>query len=41
MDANIGDEVVNLTKWQVLSQTGTSALSSANQSSQYVLALFR
>jgi flagellin len=41
MDANIGNEVVNLTKWQVLSQAGTSALSSANQSSQYVLALFR
>jgi flagellin len=41
MDANVGAEVVNLTKWQVLAQAGTSALSSANQSSQYVLALFR
>ena len=41
MDANIGNEVVNLTKWQVLSQAGTSALSSANSSSQYILALFR
>jgi len=41
MDANIGNEVVNLTKWQILSQAGTSALSSANTSSQYVLALFR
>ena len=41
MDANIGNEVVNLTKWQILSQAGTSALSSANSSSQYVLALFR
>ncbi len=41
MDANVGAEVVNLTKWQILSQAGTSALSSANQSSQYVLALFR
>jgi len=41
MDANVGNEVVNLTKWQVLSQAGTSALSSANQSSQYILALFR
>jgi len=41
MDANVGNEVVNLTKWQVLSQAGTSALSSANSSSQYVLALFR
>jgi flagellin len=41
MDANVGNEVVNLTKWQVLSQAGTSALSSANSSSQYILALFR
>jgi len=41
MDANIGNEVVNLTKWQILSQAGTSALSSANSSSQYILALFR
>ncbi|HJV90389.1 MAG TPA: flagellin [Holophagaceae bacterium] len=41
MDADIGSEVVNLTKWQVLSQAGTSALSQANQSSQYVLSLLR
>lgn len=41
MDANIGSEVVNLTKWQILSQAGTSALSSANSSSQYVLGLFK
>jgi flagellin len=41
MDANVGNEVVNLTKWQILSQAGTSALSSANSSSQYILALFR
>ncbi|HJV22375.1 MAG TPA: flagellin [Holophagaceae bacterium] len=41
MDADIGSEVVNLTKWQILSQAGTSALSQANQSSQYVLSLLR
>lgn len=41
MDADIGAEVVNLTKWQILAQSGTSALSSANQSSQSVLALLR
>ena len=40
-DANIADEVVNLTKYQILMQAGTSALSQANQSSQSVLALFR
>lgn len=41
MDADIGAEVVNLTKWQILSQSGTSALSNANQSSQTVLGLLR
>ena len=41
MDADIGAEVVNLTKWQILSQSGTSALTSANQSSQTVLGLLR
>lgn len=41
MDANVGQEVVNLTKYQILSQAGTSALQQANQSSQYVLGLFR
>jgi flagellin len=41
MDADIGAEVVNLTKWQILSQAGTSALSQANQASQYVLGLLR
>jgi len=41
MDADIGSEVVNLTKWQILSQAGTSALSNANQASQYVLGLLR
>lgn len=40
-DANIADEVVNLTKFQILNQSGTSALSQANQSSQQILALLR
>jgi len=40
-DANIADEVVNLTKYQILNQSGTSALSQANQASQQILALLR
>ncbi len=40
-DANIADEVVNLTKFQILNQSGTSALGQANQSSQSILALLR
>jgi len=41
MDADIGAEVVNLTKWQILSQSGTSALTNANAASQTVLGLLR
>ncbi|MCE1228646.1 MAG: hypothetical protein LWX11_04050 [Firmicutes bacterium] len=41
MDADIGAEVVNLTKWQILNQSGVSALSQANQASQSVLGLLR
>ena len=41
MGADIGAETVNLTKFQILMQAGTSALAQANQSSQSVLALFR
>lgn len=41
MDADIGAEVVQLTKWQILSQAGTSALGQANQGSQTVLGLLR
>jgi len=41
MDANIADEVVNLTKFQILNQSGTSALSKSNQSAQQVLALLQ
>jgi flagellin len=41
MDINVGDEIVNLTKFQVLAQSGTNALMQANQASQYVLSLLR
>jgi flagellin len=38
-DANLADEVVNLTRFQVLQQSGTSALAQANQSSKSILSL--
>lgn len=41
MGADIGAEMVNLTKYQIMMQAGTSALSNANQASQTVLGLFR
>lgn len=41
MGADIGAEMVNLTKFQIMVQSGTSALSNANQSSQFILGLFR
>lgn len=41
LGADIGAELVNLTKFQILQQAGTSALSNANASSQTVLGLFR
>jgi flagellin len=40
MGADIGAEMTSLTKYQILMQAGTSALSNANQSSQTVLSLF-
>ena len=40
-DANIAMEVVNLTKYQVLNQTGLSALAQANSTAQSVLSLLR
>jgi len=40
-DANIADEVINLTKFQILNQSGTSALGQANQAAQSVLQLLR
>jgi flagellin len=38
-DADIATEVVNLTQFQILSQSGVSALAQANQSAQSVLSL--
>lgn len=40
-DANIADEVVSLTKFQILNQSGISSLSKANQAGQSVLALLQ
>lgn len=41
LGADIGSEMVNLTKYQILMQAGTSALTNATQSAQTVLGLFR
>ncbi|CAM2007045.1 flagellin [Acanthopleuribacter pedis] len=38
-DADVASEVVNLTKFQILNQSGVSALAQANQSAQSVLSL--
>jgi len=40
-DANIAQEVANLTKYQILAQTGVAALAQANSNSQNVLSLLR
>jgi len=40
-DANFAEEVANLTKFQILAQSGLSALAQANSSSQSVLSLLR
>jgi len=40
-DANMAEEVANLTKFQILSQSGIAALSQANSNAQSVLSLFR
>jgi flagellin len=40
-DANFASEVANLTKFQILSQSGMAALAQANSSSQNVLTLLR
>jgi flagellin len=40
-DANIAEEVANLTKYQILSQSGIAALAQANSRSQSVLSLLR
>jgi flagellin len=40
-DANMAAEIVNMTKWQILMQSGMSSLAQANASSQLVLQLLR
>jgi len=40
-DANVAEEVANLTKYQILSQSGIASLAQANSNSQNVLSLLR
>jgi flagellin len=40
-DANIAAEIANLTKYQILAQSGIAALAQANSNSQNVLNLLR
>jgi len=40
-DANMAEKIANLTKYQILAQSGMAALSQANATSQNVLALLR
>ena len=40
-DANMAEEVVNMTKFQILLQSGMASLAQSNASSQMVLSLFR
>jgi flagellin len=40
-DANVAQEVANLTRYQILAQAGISALAQANAQSQSVLALMQ
>jgi len=40
-DANMAEEISNLTKYQILAQTGIAALAQANTNAQNVLALLR
>jgi flagellin len=40
-DANVAEEVANLTKYQILAQSGIAALAQANSNSQTVLTLLR
>jgi len=40
-DANVAEEVANLTKYQILSQSGIASLAQANSASQSVLSLLR
>ncbi|HEU4402080.1 MAG TPA: flagellin, partial [Candidatus Polarisedimenticolia bacterium] len=40
-DADVASEIVNLTKFQVLNQTGLASLAQANATTQSVLSLLR
>lgn len=40
-DANMAEEIVSMTKWQILMQSGMSSLAQANASAQMVLQLLR
>jgi flagellin len=40
-DANMAEEIANLTKYQILAQSGIAALAQANSTSQSVLSLFK
>ena len=40
-DANIAEEAANMTKYNILSQSGIAALAQANQASSSVLGLLR
>jgi flagellin len=40
-DANMAEEIANMTKFQILAQSGIAALSQANATAQTVLALLR
>ena len=41
MDANMAQEISNLTKYQILAQSGIAALAQANTASQNILSLFK
>lgn len=41
LGADMGAEMANLTKYQIMMQSGTSALNNANQAAQAVIGLFR
>jgi flagellin len=40
-DANIAEEIANMTKFQILNQSGIAALTQANTSAQSVLSLLK
>ncbi len=40
-DANVAEESANMTRYNILTQSGIAALAQANQSSQSVLSLLR